>query len=157
MTTKQRKVTHSTFTIERTFRHPPTKVWNAFATKEAKGKWFSGPSEEWTTLSWELDFRIGGKETSISQPKGGPVISFESRYYDILPNERLVYAYEMHIGDDRISVSLATIELRAEGNGTKLVLVEQGAYLDGFDNPKLREDGTNQLMDALAASLEPTS
>lgn len=118
--------------------------------------WIVAGSEA-TTLSWELDFRIGGKETSISQPKGGPVISFESRYYDILPNERLVYAYEMHIGDDRISVSLATIELRAEGNGTKLVLVEQGAYLDGFDNPKLREDGTNQLMDALAASLDPVS
>jgi uncharacterized protein YndB with AHSA1/START domain len=155
VTTKQRKVTHSTFTIDRSFRHPPAKVWNAFATKEAKAKWFAGPSDEWTTEKWDLDFRIGGRETCISlAAKSNARILFDARYYDLLPSERLVYAYEMHIGDDRISVSLATIELRADGDVTHLALCEQGAFLDGFDNPKLREDGTNQLMDALAASLE---
>jgi uncharacterized protein YndB with AHSA1/START domain len=153
MTTKQRKVTHSTFTIERTFAHPAAKVWNAFATKDAKAKWFSG-HEGWTTERWDLDFRVGGQELNISRAKDGPRFVFEARYYDLVPNERLVYAYEMYIGDDRISVSLATIELRPEGKGTRMVLCEQGAYLDGFDDPKLREDGTNQLMDALGKALE---
>ncbi len=152
--TTERKVTHSTFTIERALKHPPSKVWNAFATKDAKARWFSGAEDGWVVESWDMDFRIGGKETSISRPKGGPRVSFEARYFDLLPNERMVYAYEMHLDDNRISVSLSTIELRAENGGTRLVLTEQGAYLDGFDNPKLREEGTHELMDKLTAALE---
>ena len=85
MTTKERKVTHSTFTIERTFKHPPTKVWNVFATRDAKAKWFSGAGDGWEIEQWDLDFRIGGKETSISRaPKGGPRVAFEARYYYFL-------------------------------------------------------------------------
>jgi uncharacterized protein YndB with AHSA1/START domain len=79
--------------------------------------------------------------------------SFDCHYYDIVPNERIVYAYEMYLDDQRISVSVATIEFKPVAKGTRLVLTEQGAFLDGFDNPKLREEGTRQLMDALAASL----
>ena len=152
--TTERKVTHSTFTIERTFRHPPAKVWAAFATRDAKARWFSGADDGWVTESWELDFRVGGKETSISRPKGGPRVAFEARYYDLVPNERLVYAYEMHLDDNRISVSLSTIELRRDGAGTRFTMTEQGAYLDGFDNPKLREDGTKDLIDKLTAALD---
>ena len=152
MTTTERKVTHSTFTIARTFAHPAAKVWNAFADKTAKAKWFVG-HEAWTTEKWDLDFRVGGIERNISRAKAGPRVVFEARYYDLIPNERLVYAYEMFLDDNRISVSLATIELRTEGKSTRMVLCEQGAFLDGFDNPKLREDGTNQLMDALGKTL----
>jgi uncharacterized protein YndB with AHSA1/START domain len=152
--TTERKVTHSTFTIERTFKHPPSKVWSAFATKDAKARWFSGAEDGWVVESWEMDFRVGGKETNISRPKGGPRVAFEARYYDLVPNERLVYTYEMHLDDNRISVSLSTIELRPDGKGTKLVLTEQGAFLDGFDNPKLREDGTSDLMDKLVAAID---
>jgi uncharacterized protein YndB with AHSA1/START domain len=79
--------------------------------------------------------------------------SFDARYYDIVPNERIVYAYEMYMDKARISVSVTTIELKAEGTRTRLTLVEQGAYLDGFDNGALREAGTRELMDALGASL----
>ena len=148
----ERKITHHTFTIERVFPHAPAKVFAAFATKDAKRRWFVG-SEDWKTESWEMDFRVGGKETNLSRAPNGMRVSFEARYYDILPNERLVYTYEMHLDDNRISVSLATIELAAEGKGTRVAITEAGAYLDGFDNPKLREDGTNELMDKLGKAL----
>jgi len=44
-------------------------------------------------------------------------------------------SYEMHIDQARISVSLATTELRSERTGTRLIYTEQGAYLDGLDKP----------------------
>ena len=157
MTKHERKVTHNTFTIEREFRHPPAKVFAAFATQAAKRRWFGSEADGWTNESWELDFRVGGRETCLSRaPNAGPRVSFEAHYHDILPDERLVYTYEMHLDDRRISVSLATIELRPDGGGTRLTLTEQGAYLDDFDNPKLREDGTRALMDKLGATLEPS-
>jgi hypothetical protein len=59
----------------------------------------------------------------------------------------------MSMNDQRISVSVATIEIRGAGGGSDFVLVEQGVYLDGLDNPEQRRQGTEQLMDALAKSL----
>jgi hypothetical protein len=59
----------------------------------------------------------------------------------------------MHINSHRISVSLGTLELRREGNATHLTYTEQGAFLDGYDNPKQRELGTVELFDKLATTL----
>jgi uncharacterized protein YndB with AHSA1/START domain len=70
-----------------------------------------------------------------------------------VPDERIVYAYEMHRDETRISVSLATVQLEAEGVGTRLTYTEQGAFLDGEDEPEYREQGTGSLLDALGAEL----
>jgi hypothetical protein len=60
----------------------------------------------------------------------------------------------MHLDGSRISVSLSTVELIAEGAGTRMVYTEQGAYLDGLDTPEQREAGTRELFDALGKLLE---
>lgn len=148
----KRSVTHGTFTIERRFDASPRRVFQAFAEPEAKARWWGGPPE-WGPKEWVMDFRVGGRETNRATPPGGKPHSFEALYYEIIPDERIVYAYEMHIGDERISVSLATIELHPDGTGTRLKLTEQGAFLDAFDNPKVREQGTIGLIDMLEASL----
>jgi uncharacterized protein YndB with AHSA1/START domain len=150
----ERSVTHSTFTIERTYDAAPARVFAAFADREQKTQWFVGP-EEWEQDAFELDFRVGGREMNRARLKDGPSHTFDARYYDIVPDQRIVYAYDMLLGDERISVSLATIELEPAGEGTRLTLTEQGAYLDAFDDPSLRERGTRDLLDALAAYVEP--
>jgi uncharacterized protein YndB with AHSA1/START domain len=141
----QRSVTHATFTVERTYPAPPAEVFAAWADPTAKAQWFGG--------DFELDFRIGGREINRGGPDGGPVFTYDARYYDIVDDERIVYAYEMHMDDARISVSLATIELTPAGDGTKLVLTEAGAFLDGHDTPEQREGGTGSLLDALGQTL----
>jgi hypothetical protein len=60
----------------------------------------------------------------------------------------------MHRGEDRISVSLATVEIEVDGGGTRLTLTEHGVFLDGRDHPAEREHGTNALMDTLGAHLD---
>lgn len=50
-------------------------------------------------------------------------------------------------------MSLATVELKPDSKGTRLVFTEQGAFLDGHDNVGRRETGTRSLLDNLAASL----
>ncbi len=149
----KRSVTHGTFTIERCFDASPRRVFQAFADPEAKARWFGGPPE-WGSNEKTMDFRVGGRETNRATPPGGKPHSFEALYYEIIPDQRIVYTYEMHIGDERISVSLATIEFHPDGAGTHLKLTEQGAFLDAFDNPKVREEGTIGLMDKLEASLK---
>ena len=149
----KRSATHATFTLERVYPAAPARVFNAFADPKAKRKWFAGPPD-WDQGKVEMDFRVGGRETNEGGPKGGPWSTFVAIYHDIVPNERILYTYEMTLDGKRISVSVATIEFRPEGNGTRLVLTEQGAYLDGWDKPDQREAGTRGLLDALGASLE---
>lgn len=60
----------------------------------------------------------------------------------------------MHIGENRISVSLATIEFKKAGKGTKMTFTEQGAFLDDFDKPETREEGTSVLLERMARSLQ---
>ena len=148
-------VTHSTFSLERTYDASPARVFAAFADAEQKAAWFAGPPE-WPLAAFEVDFRVGGREINRGGPKDGPMHSFEALYYDIVPDQRIVYSYEMHLDDKRISVSLATIELAEAADGTRLTLTEQGAYLDDFDDPKLRETGTRDLLEALGAYLAKT-
>jgi uncharacterized protein YndB with AHSA1/START domain len=153
MKPKSRSITHGTFTLERTFPNAtPARVFAAF-TPEGKAKWF-GPSSEWQELKKEMDFRVGGRELVVGKHGNGMVSSFDCRYYDIVENERLVYAYEMHIDDAKISVSLATIEIKADGANTHLTMHEDGAFLDGYDDNGSRMKGTEGLLDQLMAAVK---
>ena len=146
----ERSAVHSTFAIERTYDASPARVFEAWADPVAKSRWFGGsePPEH------QLDFRVGGREVNRGGPPGGPVFTYEALYYDIVPGERIVYAYEMCMGDTRISVSVATVEFSGAGNGTRLLFTEQGAFLDGHDTPAQREHGTGELLEKLGAALE---
>jgi uncharacterized protein YndB with AHSA1/START domain len=146
-------VVHAGFTIERRVKASPAAVFKAFSDPVEKARWFAGPSD-WEKGQASFDFRVGGMETSAGGPKGGPMHAFNCRYMDIVPGERIVYVYDMHVGEPRISVSLTTIELKADGEGTLLTFTEHGAFLDGHDTPAAREQGSRWLMDRLAASVE---
>jgi hypothetical protein len=50
------------------------------------------------------------------------------------------------------SVSLVTVELAPDGDGTRLTFTEDGAFFDGLEDPAVRRDGTGSLLDALAPS-----
>jgi uncharacterized protein YndB with AHSA1/START domain len=148
---------HASFTIERRFKAAPKRVFAAWATPEAKQKWFIG-GEGWTETVRAFDFREGGHEELVGTWPTGRVSAFFCRYWEITPDERIVYAYDMHLNGVRISVSLATIELRPDGTGTHMLLTEQGAYLVPFDpngddhGSRLR--GTTELIDKVEAYLD---
>jgi uncharacterized protein YndB with AHSA1/START domain len=149
-----RSVVHATFHLERTFDAPVDRVWRALTEQAAKQKWFAGPpGSSWELLERHMDVRPGGRERLKGRWEGGVVSTFDATYYDVIPNDRLVYAYEMHMGDRKISVSLATMQLETDGGRTTLKVTEQGAFLDGYDDSGSREQGTGHLLNALGASL----
>jgi uncharacterized protein YndB with AHSA1/START domain len=148
-----RSTVHATFSIDRLYDASPAQVYHALSDKDAKARWFAS-SEGLTIIEREVDVRPGGRERVRGRWASGIVSTFDAVYFDAVPDERLVYAYEMHLDDRKISVSLATMELKREGRGTRLVVTEQGTFLDGYDDAGAREKGTGLLLDQLGASLQ---
>src|SRR5690606_16502804 len=104
--------------------------------------------------SFETDFRIGGFERSRFRFQGGPLITNDTVYQDIVPERRIIIAYSMTIGGNPISASLATMQFEPDGKRTRLILTEQDAFLDGHDDVGQREAGTRELLEALAKEVE---
>jgi uncharacterized protein YndB with AHSA1/START domain len=153
-----RSVIHDTFMIERTYPAAPSRVFAAFASTEAKKIWGDTgdlePADGEAGIA-EFDFRAGGRER-FGFKMAGTTYRYDARYYDIVPDQRIIYAYEMYADDARISVSVATIEFAKSGDGTALTVTEQGAYLDGIEGsraPSLRNEGVAEMLDNLAGYL----
>jgi len=153
-----RSVIHDTFSIERTYPAAPSRVFAAFASAEAKGVWGDTgnlePAEGEAGIK-EFDFRPGGRERFGIRIEGR-TFRYDALYYDIVPDQRIVYSYEMYADEARISVSVATIEFAKSADGTALTWTEQGAYLDGIDGAEasaLRMGGTAEMLDGLTGYL----
>ena len=149
----ERTATHGTFTLERVYDAAPAPVFKAWADPAIKARWFVGPSD-WQLLERSIDFRIGGKERLSGRKGSGIVSTFDAVYHDIVPEQRLIYCYDMRLDQVHISASLATIVLTPAGAGTRLTFTEQAVFLDGYDDSGSRERGTRILLEQLGRELE---
>ena len=151
-------VIHSTFTIERDYPASRERVFAALSDPEKKRRWFAD-GEKSKVEEFAMDFRVGGTDvTSFRAGEDSPipniVVTNRTTYLDIVPEERVVLAYTMNMGDRRFSASMATFELRATETGTKLIFTEQGAYFPYSDGPEIRKQGWTALLGQLAGALE---
>jgi uncharacterized protein YndB with AHSA1/START domain len=152
----QTTVSLDTFVIERTYDVPVAQVFQAWSDPKQKARWFAGSADA-LGAAYELDFRVGGRESNRGGPPGGPIYTYESQFRDIVPEQRIIYTYEMYADDARISVSVATVQFRNQDAGTYLLLTEQGVFLDGHDTVAQREEGTRSLLDSLGVHLHGTA
>ena len=106
----ERSVIHDTFSIERTYPAVLSRVFAAFASEEAKTAWgdTGGIETPADAEPSEFDFRVGGRERFTVSAEGS-TYRYDALYYDIVPDQRIVYSYEMYADGARISVSIATI------------------------------------------------
>jgi uncharacterized protein YndB with AHSA1/START domain len=152
MSAPQSPIVHATFSVERTYPFPPSRVFAAFANESTKRRWFV-EGDGWQIEQFTMDFRIGGRETSRFRFQGGPLMGNDTIFLDIVPEQRIVLVYTMTVEDRPLSVSLATVEIVPAGDGTKLLYTEQGAFFDGADKPGQREAGCRELLEQLANEL----
>ena len=144
-------VTHATFEVERRYPGPPALAFAAWSDPAIKARWFGRAG--WDEETYELDFRVGGRERRQGRGPDGSVHVFDARFQDIVAPERIIFSYDMHVDERRISVSLVTVTLETRGTGTRLTLVEQGAFLDDLDDVTQRRGGFEALLDRLAMVL----
>ena len=148
----ERTVVHDTMVIERTYGHPPDRVFAAWRDPATKREWFA-EGEGWRIEEYGLDFRVGGRERARFRQGNGSEVRNETVYLDIVPDRRIVMAYTMAVDGKHISGSLGTVEFERSGAGTRLIYTEQGAFFDRADGASSREQGWNELLERLAARL----
>lgn len=145
-------VLHRTFRVERAYPVPPARVFAAFADPGTKRRW-SAEGAGVAVEEFALDFRVGGFERTRFRFVGGAPVRNDTLFLDIVPDERIVFAYSLTAEEVRSSAALTTVELAADGGGTRLLLTEQVAFLDGVDGTASRRRGWGGLLDRLGDAI----
>ena len=143
---------HTTFTVERDLPGSPRHAFRFWSEHALKRRW-SSCHESWTTLEDTFDFRAGGSEVMRWRTPQGEEHAFRAHYFDIVPTERIVYAFEMTRDGQRLSASLATVQFSARATRTLMTFTEQAAVLDGHIDISGRPAGTDLGFDRLAAAV----
>lgn len=144
--------THSdTFVIARTLSKCPAHVFSAWADPDKKRKWFaSNPDPDAVR---DFDFRVGGREYGAFINEMGRHEN-ETRYFEIIENELIVFAYSMAMNGRVHSVSLVTVRLEDSNGGTRLTYSEQMTVIEPSDGARGREHGWGVLLDAMEDLLD---
>lgn len=145
-------VIHKSFVIHRIYPTTPDRVFLAFSDPKKKRRWFA-EGEGFVVDAYSLDFTVGGFERTRFRVVGGPAMTNDCVYLDIVDQQRIVFAYSMTIEGAPMSSSLGCMEFSIVTGGTSLVLTEHTAYVDGNDGSAARREGSMALLESLALEL----
>lgn len=145
---------HGSFTLKRSWKTTPSRVFAAWADLEIKAQWFPGLDDGWDLLRRELDFRRGGTEVLEGRfHASGMTALYEARFHIIEPDRRLVYDYDLHHDERFHSVTLSSLLVEPAGEMTHVAYTEQIVFLDGRDGTESRRHGTEIQWAVLEAVL----
>lgn len=145
----ERSVKHDSFTLERHYNASPSQVFTAWADPAIRVNWF--PKAE------EFEFRVDGREIIRVSSPDGMIFTSIATFQEIAPDQRIVYTFNLDMGDRRISVSIMTVEFKPEGKGTHLIYTEQGAFFDGLDSSEDHKQGSIALLNNLDIEMQRIS
>ncbi len=134
MTTKNNPTPNPTeykLVVSREFNAARERVWQAWTQPEQIKSWLGGFSEM-TVESARADLRVGGKfRIQLRQPDG-EYFTAAGTYLEVKAPEKLVYTWDWEkdgagaeFGELEGKETLLTIEFRAKGNRTELILTHE--------------------------------
>lgn len=153
MTTDDR-IEHTSFVVERELTASPRHVFRFWSEADLKARW-TGCHPDWAVLEDSFDFRVGGTEAKRWRTAEGDDQTFNAHYLDIVPERRIIYAYEMSFAGARLSASLVTVTFEPMGRKTRMTFTEQVAILAGGEAARnQRLLGTEEGLDRLVGIAE---
>ncbi len=113
-----------TIRLHRVLCAPADRIYRAFITPEALGKWL--PPHGFVCAVHELDARVGGRfRMSFINLGNGQVHSFGGEYLQLVPGERLQYS-DVFDDPNLPGTLITTIELKPVSCGTAVSIVQEG-------------------------------
>jgi uncharacterized protein YndB with AHSA1/START domain len=143
---------HDTIVLERAYAARPARVFEAFASPEARRRW-GVPSAHVELVYDKADFRVDGVDISRCGPRGNLIYRVETRYRDIVPQRRIISTEVVSEGGNALSFALITVEFLSEGSGTRLVLTDQVTAFGGRSMIDGHRAGHAAALDNLATEL----
>ena len=106
--------------IRRVLRAPVAAVYAAWTDPPQVSQWMA-PSDDFGPTEATLDVRVGGRYRIVMRGPDGEMHRVGGVYEEVIPNRRLVYTWAWESTPER--QSRVTVEFRAAGEGTELLLV----------------------------------
>ncbi len=122
---KTKNKQHPSLTIRRRLSASPEKIWRALTEPEGLRRWMA-PGVDFAIPVAEVDLRVGGRCHLIMRSPEGEEHDLNCVYREIVPPRKLVYTWAWKSAPER--ESLVTIELRAAGQETELMLTHERFY-----------------------------
>jgi uncharacterized protein YndB with AHSA1/START domain len=146
--------TATTLRLQRVFKAPPERIYQAFLDPDALAKWI--PPNGFTGHVHHLDARVGGSfRMSFSTINRSWTQHFGGRYLELKPYERIVHTdkFEGDVPDFPPDHEMkVTISLRPVEGGTEVTIVQEnlpaGPAADGAP------EGWKQSLENLARLVE---
>lgn len=116
------------FTIERTFKAKPEKVWHMWTTKAGIEAWWvpSARAMGYDMRVLAMDVRVGGKY-AFEMKNAEHTLVNQGVYVEVKPHTRLAYVwhFDIFLGPDEKAYDVPiTIELQAVPGGTKMTFIQ---------------------------------
>lgn len=144
---------HRTFVIERELPGSPGHAFRFWSDHRLKRRW-TACHPDWEVIEDRLDFRVGGSERLVWRMPAGSEQAMLAHFLEIVPRQRIVYAYTMRTDGESISSSLVTVEFSGNAGTTRMTFTEQAAFADAR-HVDICERGTgvgfDRLREAMAA------
>lgn len=117
--------------VSREFAAPRELVWKAWTQPDQMKAWLS-LGKDMTCESIRADLQVGGKFRIQMKRPDGEYFTAAGSYLEVKPPERLVYTWDWEkdgagteFGELEGTETQVTVELRASGQGTQLVLTHE--------------------------------
>ena len=134
--------------LRRVFKAPVVAVYAAWTDSEQMKYWM-GPSDDFGVSEVTGEVRVGGRYRIVMHGPGGETHRVGGVFREVVPNRRLVYTWAWESSPER--ESLVTVEFRAVGGGTELLLThERFADRDARDR---HQQGWDSCLDRLGRYL----
>jgi uncharacterized protein YndB with AHSA1/START domain len=135
--------------IERTFRAPIERVFDAWTREEVLSRWLHcGP--DWETPTAEVDLRVGGKIRIVMRDADGDRYGAAGEYRLIERPHRLVFTWTFD--DQPDSRQLIELEFSERDGVTTVVMINSGIATEGLEDSQ--RTGWHLCYDELERALE---
>jgi uncharacterized protein YndB with AHSA1/START domain len=143
---------HATLVFERLCAAPVERVFAAFANPAERASW-GAPSETAVLVYDEVDFREGGVDVFRCGDKSNPQYSGVTRYYDIVPNQRIISSEVVEKQGTKLLITMSTTTFEPEGAGTRVTVTAQLTSPLGNQMLDGAKFGHNASLDNLVAAM----